>query len=203
MDFRPDYIQIFKQWHQNLSPSYSQICFAHYCLDSQERCPQQCQQWPRAANLHCRSTIAPEEGEKYFSSISRRDLKANRLHELARPRSGHVITWNLQKRGQPHPKPTGERGVLLPEAVARQVKRPLLFSTTRSYGVDYEYAESSGELREEGKKTMEWQRVFIEQVEQKLNEFEMVKQSIKTGPPGRRTVSKDTEISQSKVQSGH
>lgn len=43
-----------------------------------------------------------------------------------------------------------------------------------SYGVDYKYAESSGELREEGKKTTEWQKIFIEQVELKLNEFEMV-----------------------------
>lgn len=60
------------------------------------------------------------------------------------------------------PKATGKRGVLLSEAVARQVKLPLFFPTTVSCGANYEYAESSGELREEGKKTMEWQRVFIE-----------------------------------------
>ena len=39
--------------------------------------------------------------------------------------------------------------------------------------VDYGYGKDSGELREEGKKTLECQKVFIGQVGLGLNEFDM------------------------------
>lgn len=42
-----------------------------------------------------------------------------------------------------------------------------------SYGVDYGYGESSRELREKGKETVAWQRIFMRQVGLELRGFDV------------------------------
>lgn len=42
-----------------------------------------------------------------------------------------------------------------------------------SYGVDDGHSESSGELREEGKETVEWQRIFMGRVGLELRGFDV------------------------------
>lgn len=102
------------------------------------------------------------------------------------------MTWPGQVRLRDHWEPPGKRlallqaqglrvGTGLPQEGkefcywrgARAGKTTSVFSTTVSYGVDYGYGESSGELREEGKETVEWKRVFMGQVGLELRGFDV------------------------------
>lgn len=179
MDFRPDYVQVFKQWHRESVSSLPTGVLCMWLPLFSESLPTA---MPPPANQHSMSTVITGWiGQSVSLWTFPRNTKKEPSPGMTWPGQD---TWSLgtSRKGvsfTPSPRaesgdrtPTGRKGVLLPEGCWAG-KTTSVFSTTVSYGVDYGYGESSRELREKGKETVAWQRIFMRQVGLELRGFDV------------------------------
>lgn len=139
------------------------------------------------------SAVIPGEGEKSFLSSSRQSSKADKTYELAKPGSGWGQRVALPKahglrvRTGDFPQ---EREFCYQKGCWAAKATFVYFHISVIWG-DCRYGEGSGELREEGRKTLERSRTEMEWVWH--GRERAVGRALQAG----------TQVAQSKIQSGH